>query len=101
LEFPLLANFDLTCAFGDTVPAGMAEPYEGSYRPHDLLTYDEAATEFRLHRRTLRTWRERGQIRSYRIGPRVMFRWIDVHDHIESLAVPAVKSGARKGGARS
>jgi excisionase family DNA binding protein len=71
------------------------------YRPHDLLTYDEAATEFRIKRRTLRMWRERGALRSYVIGNKVHFRWVDVHDHIESLAVPAVKSGARKGGARS
>lgn len=60
------------------------------YRPHDLLTIEEAADEFRMTIRHLRYLRSNRLIRTYKVGNRVKFRWIDLHDHIEAQAIPAV-----------
>ena len=62
------------------------------YRPHDLLTVQEAAEEFRTTVRHLRYLRTNRLVRTYKVGNRIKFRWIDLHDHIESLATPAVGS---------
>ncbi|HVX19208.1 MAG TPA: hypothetical protein VHA73_14350 [Acidimicrobiales bacterium] len=61
------------------------------YRPDDKLTYAEAHAEFGITLRHLRTLRERGVVRTYKVGGRVLFRWLDLHDYIESCATKAVR----------
>ena len=66
----------------------------GGYRPHSLLTIEQAAAEFNVSKRHLRSLRSERRVRSYVVAQRVMFRWIDLHEYLESLASPA--RGARR-----
>jgi excisionase family DNA binding protein len=66
----------------------------GGYRPHDLLTLQQAAAEFNLSLRHLKTLRKERRVRSYVVGQRMRFRWIDLNDYVESCATPA--AGRRK-----
>jgi excisionase family DNA binding protein len=77
-------NFDLRNAFAEMVPCALRT--EGDWRPHDLLTYEQAAEEFNLPKRTLRHLHQTRRVRSYIIGHRVRFRWLDIHDYLESCA---------------
>jgi excisionase family DNA binding protein len=60
------------------------------YRPHDLLTIDEAAEEFRVDRRYLQYLRSERMVGSYKVGNRVRFRWSDLHAFLESTFTPPV-----------
>ena len=84
----LCTIFDLRSAFADVDAAAHTEGH--SWRPHDLLDYDEAADEFHVPRRYLRHLHEKRRVRSYKVGNRVKFRWVDLHDFLESCAVEAV-----------
>lgn len=60
------------------------------YRPHDLLTIEEAADEFRITIRHLRYLRANRLVRTYKVGNRVKFKWVDLYEYLESQAIPAV-----------
>jgi hypothetical protein len=62
------------------------------YRAFDLLSYEQAAEEFGIsvrHLRTLHYDKTRG-VRSFKVGGRVRFRWLDLHDYVERCAREAV-----------
>lgn len=85
-----MRSIDLRNAFAETVPSAMRTELP-EWRPNDLLTLDEASAEFNLSIRHLKTLRNERRVRSYVVGQRTRFRWIDLHDYVESCA-----SGRRK-----
>ena len=56
------------------------------WRPHDLLNYAQAEEEFNIKKRTLREWHATRRVKSYVIARKVHFRWIDLHEFVESMA---------------
>jgi hypothetical protein len=78
--------WDLRSAFAPILNRA-AHEVERTWRPHDLLDKDEAAAEFHLSVRYLRHLHEKRQVRSYKVGGRVKFRWVDLHDFLESCVV--------------
>jgi hypothetical protein len=64
-------------------------PISGTkYRPDDLLDGDDAVEEFpALTKRHLRTLRQSGTIRYFRVRQKAFYRWIDLRDYLDSCAV--------------
>lgn len=61
---------------------------QATHTPTDF-TVESAAAELGVHPRTIRRWIERGQLRAYRVGPRLL--------RIDAEALDAVKSSATGG----
>ena len=52
--------------------------------PHKILTVDEVAHFFRVHPITIRRWEKQGQLKSCRIGPKKIIRFMreDIFSYI-------------------